>query len=69
MATLLRIIAGHNNLNKGLHKQRLTIFISPKCDLCLELTDNNDNHNRIPEETTLHILEECPLLAKLIFVV
>ena len=61
MAIFIRIISSHNNLNKRLHSQGLTI--SPKCDLCREQLDDPLEDSNLPEETTLHILEDCQILA------
>ena len=61
MAIFIRIISGHSNLNKRLHSQGLTL--SPKCDLCMDQTQETTEDIILPDETTLHILEDCPILA------
>ena len=59
----LKIFTGHNNLNSHLYKMNMAL--DPLCEYC-DLQNSGVDPTFCPNETAIHILEDCPAFSLLI---
>ena len=59
---LQKVLTGHNNLNS--HLYRMNMALDPLCEFC-NLQSLGIDPAFCPEETAMHILEECPAFSLL----
>ena len=57
ISIITKVFTGHNGLNSHLHRTKMAT--DPLCEFC-DLQNTGINAELCPEETAMHILEDCP---------